>query len=132
MSFIQTHIFMRYQMRASAKLFTSILFLTAPLVGWMIPGVRSSPGFRAYIDVEAGTATPQYLVAGISYFMVDVLEWAFMTHLALNKSRDIMSYSGYFHALLTSNNKVQVMLVCMSAFFGIFLWQAVLNPFGDV
>jgi hypothetical protein len=50
--------------------------------------------------------------------VVDALEWAFMTWLAKNKSRDVMSYAGYFHALLTSNPRVRIIMVFMSAYFG--------------
>ena len=43
-----------------------------------------------------------------------------------------MSKADYFYTILTKDQRVIVVMVLMSVFFGVFLWHTVLSPFASL
>eukprot|EP00392_Amoebophrya_sp_AT5.2_P001836 g1841.t1 len=88
-SFVQTHIFMRFQVRSCAKLYTSLLFVFVPLISEFIGNSSYSPGFIAYTDVATDKRAEMQLVAGLSFLFVDAVEWAWLTSLAFRNADEM-------------------------------------------
>mmetsp|Transcript_6409 Transcript_6409/g.15844 ORF Transcript_6409/g.15844 Transcript_6409/m.15844 type:complete len:976 (-) Transcript_6409:489-3416(-) len=118
----QWFVFLRYQSRAGCKFFTSLIFVLAPLLSTLTP-TAAMPGFKGLDD-------NRYFIAGLTFLLVDVLEWGLITFvLQFKQSRDIHAKVDYYRQLLTKDRMTLFLLFTCSWVAGIFMFNVSWNPF---
>ncbi len=120
----QWYVFLRYQSRAGCKFFTSFLFLFAPLLATAVPTDGDKlPGFKGLDDYR-------YFVAGLTFLIVDILEWLFVTFLfQFPNTKDIHSKVDYYRQLLSKDRMTLFLLFTFSWVAGVFMFNVSWNPF---
>jgi hypothetical protein len=108
---MQNHIFVRYQCRAAAKMFTAYIFLLCPLVG-LNTGTQYLPGFPQDIyDATTGMVLP-----GLLFLLTDVIEWGILTKMFFKYGGNIHTMLRLYHKLLVGEGR-SVLYLASAAFF---------------
>ena len=96
-SFVRTQIVLRFVARITARLFTSLLFLSLPLVATFGVGRSSySPGF---IPLSGGSSeSTKQIVVAIALLSVDIVDAFYLTRLYLQHSENLPALLKYVYA----------------------------------
>ena len=96
-SFVRTQIVLRFMARITVRLFTSLLFLSLPLVATFGVGRSSySPGFIP-LSGESSESTKQIVVA-VALLSVDIGDAFYLTRLYLQHSENLPALLKYVYA----------------------------------
>lgn len=124
---LQSAIFNRYQTRATAKFFTSYLFMLVPILTRMTNG-KNSPGYTD--PFGSGPESEKYLIAGLAFFLTDLFEWLGITFGVLyRKTRDIHTKIDIYRQLLTKNRAVLQCFIWLAVVMGAYMYNRMWMPF---
>jgi len=129
-AFIQTHIFIRFQTRAAAKLFTSMIFLFIPFIVTFVGNSKYSPNFADPTEISTSKDSQMQLVAAITFFLVDIIELIYVSRLAIKNARDMSSKLKYFYRLIVDDSRVALSMFGWSILCGGLLFQTRWKYFG--
>lgn len=120
----QSHIFLRYQIRAIAKLFTSLIFLFGP----MMASFTESKELAGYEETDL-VANPTYLHAGLTFFVVDVMEWAGLTFgIHYRSTKNIHEKVDLYRQLVFKAALVPFLIIVCASLSGVFMFNVIWNP----
>eukprot|EP00397_Hematodinium_sp_SG-2012_P019929 GEMP01020508.1.p1 GENE.GEMP01020508.1~~GEMP01020508.1.p1 ORF type:complete len:705 (+),score=56.41 GEMP01020508.1:90-2204(+) len=125
---IQTQIFMRYQVRAAAKIFTASVFLFVPLLA-RYTASSYHPFFSEFDFMGDSAISKRYRTAAITFLLVDIIEWVLFTHTLLRKADHAAQMTRYFYGLISCRDTPLIVMCFFAAFSGAFLFQTRWNPF---
>jgi len=117
----QTQIFLRYQARATSKLFTAIIFLFGPSLA-SLTSTRDAPGYEPVLG-------SRIFIAGVTFLITDILEWAVITWLHFKHTKNVHEKIDIYRQLQIKNKMVAFTLVSLAAVIGIFMFNTMWNPF---
>ena len=136
LSFIQNHIFMRFQTRMSVKFFTSLNFLLVPLIAMATPSGYAPDLIGEQWDPKnpfdfSNNHTSRYFIAGIAYLVMDLVEWILISWFAVKKSNSFQQRSEYFYGMATDKD-LRVVMILWITFTGVFMYHTIWNPFQEI
>ena len=100
----------------------------APLVAGL-SNSKYSPQWDDLTNATAGSGAEKLIICGVSYIVVDVVEWLMMNMLVRKKSRDIANKADYFLVLVKGDIRLTLIMCLWCVFFAAFAYHTRYNHF---
>jgi len=126
----QMQIYLRFQIRSTAKMFTSFIFIAIPLI-LGLTSAKNHPNYASFDLSKPTKESNQYLLAMITFFVMDFSEYMYMTTFLIRNAKCGKEQVTLFRNQISQGHTLKIMLF-FAAFSGVFLFQTKFDPHHDV